>query len=75
MKMPGKCTGPKYLANFFWKWRKKYLGREPRFGKKGGHERCNIDLVQEMLRPCETEDGTKKCELHQARASGPKYME
>ena len=26
MKMPGKCTGPKYLSNFFGKWRKRHLG-------------------------------------------------
>ena len=35
MKMLGKCTGPKYLLEFFVKMGKVTTGR-PRFGKKSG---------------------------------------
>ena len=57
MKMPGKCTGPKYVS-FLRKWRKRHLG---------GH-----DLVQEMLGLCEAKDGTEIDELLQAGAGGHK---
>ena len=26
MKMPGTCTGPKYLSKYIGKWRKRHLG-------------------------------------------------
>ena len=59
MKMPGKCTGPKYLSK--------------KFENGGDFEKKNLeghDLVQEMLRLREAENGTQITELLQARASG-----
>ena len=35
MKMPGKCTGPKYLSEFFGKWRKRHLGGHDLLRRKG----------------------------------------
>ena len=32
MKMPGKCTGPKYLFKNWRKWVKRYLGAMQRMG-------------------------------------------
>ena len=52
-----------------WTMEKATFGR-PCFGKKSGQARRNIDLVQEVLSLCQTEDGTKIAELLQARTSG-----
>ena len=69
MKMPGKCTGPKYLSKDLVQWEEEILG-VPWLGKKSGQARVNMDVVQEMLRLCEAENGTTIAELLQARASG-----
>ena len=69
MKMPGKCTGPKYLSGFFGKWRERHLGGHDllrRMDKQGEI----FDMVQEMPRLCETENGAQIDELLQAGASG-----
>ena len=51
-----------FVNNFCGTWRKKYLGSHD-LVSKSGYARRNIDLVQEMLRPCEAENGTKISEL------------
>ena len=45
MKIPGKCTGSKYLSLKFGEWRKRYLGSH--------------DLVHEKLKLCEAENESK----------------
>ena len=44
--------------------------RRPRFGKRSREAGGNIDLVQEVLRLCVAENGTKIIEFLQAGASG-----
>ena len=68
MKMPGKCTGPKYLSENSNKNRESDI-LEPRFGKENGQTGWSSDLVQKMLGFYEAENGTKVDERLQARAS------
>ena len=73
MKMPEKCTGPKYLSKSFGKWRRRHLGVHDLVRRMDRQEEILI-LVQKMLRLREAKNGTETEELLQARASGHKRV-
>ena len=58
MKVPGKCTGPKYLSICFGKWEKRHLG---------GH-----DLVRRMDRQGEVLIWSRKCSGYARQRVDPK---
>ena len=58
MKVPGKCTGPKYLSICFGKWKKRHLG---------GH-----DLVRRMDRQGEVLIWCRKCSGYARQKMGRK---
>ena len=60
MKMPGRCTGPKFLSKSLGKWRRRHLG---------GH-----DLVRRMDRQGEVLIWCRKCSGHARQRMGPKLM-
>ena len=60
MKIPGKCTGPKYLSEFFGKWRKQHLG---------GH-----DMVRRMDLQGEVLIWRRKCSGYARQMMGPKLL-
>ena len=64
-KMPGKCTGPKYLSENFGKWGKRRLGGHDLARRT---ERQGETLI--WYRICEAENATTIDELLQAGACG-----
>ena len=60
MRMPRKCTEPKYLSKHLGKWAKRYLG---------GH-----DLVRSVDRQGETLIWCRKCSGHARQRMGPKLL-
>ena len=60
MKMPGKCTGPKFLSKSLGKWGRRHLG---------GH-----DLVRRMDRQGEASIWCRKCSGHARQRMGPKLV-
>ena len=60
MKMPGKCTGPKFLSKSFRKWGRRFLG---------GH-----DLVRRMDRQGEVLIQRRKCSGYARQRMGPKLV-
>ena len=60
MKMPGKCTGPKFLSNNWGKWRRRHLG--------GHHLVRRMDRLGEVLIWC------RKCSGYARQRMGPQLM-
>ena len=60
MKMPGNCTGPKYLSEKLGKWRKRHVG---------GH-----DLVRRVDRQGDVLIWCRKCSGHARQRMGPQLM-
>ena len=60
MKIPGKCTGPKFLSESTETWRRRHLG---------GH-----DLVRRMDRQGEVLTWCRRCSGYARQRMGPKLM-
>ena len=60
MKLPGRCTGPKFLSKSLGKWRRRHLG---------GH-----DLVRRMDRQCEVLTWRRKCSGYARQRMGTKLI-
>ena len=69
MKMPGRCTGPKFLSQSSFKWRRRHLGGHDlvrRMDRQGE----SLDMVQKVFRIREAKNGTKAGNLLQTRTDG-----
>ena len=60
MKMPGRCTGPKFMSISWRKWRRRYLG--------------DHDLVRRMDRQGEVFIWCRKCSGYARQSMGPKQV-
>ena len=61
MKMPGKCTGPKYLPNMFGTWEKKYLESH--------------DLARKVDRQGRTMIWCRRCSGYAGQRVGPTLLD